>query len=51
MQKTNVVYHASNCYWRNDYWHIENSKNKKMMITLLQHIAKMSTAAKLLSSF
>jgi len=32
--------------------HIENSKNiKKLMITLLQHIAEMSTAAKLLSPF
>jgi len=27
----------------------QNSKNKKMLITLLQHIAKMLTAAKLSS--
>jgi len=29
----------------------KTAKIKKMIITLLQHIAKMSTAAKLLSSF
>jgi len=31
--------------------HRKQQKNKKMVITLLQHIAKMSTAANLLSPF